>query len=418
MIALSKVAETSSTITLGWTAVPNVIGYRFTVDGKISHTFDPTRTTVKVSKEADRVLVEALGVQDSGVWPATEPPPPAAYTVTQNVVGSGGAVSGTFGWVAVPSDVAGTAKVEFLVDGTVKATDTSSPYQHSLDTTTVANGVRTWTVRATASDGRVATDDEQVTVNNTTSPPPPPPLPSGVLFDGRFDTGDFSRWPNHEMLSAATVVDTPHGKVMRAQTNGSVSMVNVGQNFEDYQLPWEIIPADVWHRFGILIPSGNNPDYPGTFVRSTPGSGWDVLWELHDRTDGASGYVQGQTPGSYGSTMVSVQGTATDLRWQVRMAGNTLPNPVNTFFALPETVQRDRWYIHDVRVKHGQTSATGFAEWWVDGVKRWEQACPTAFVGADGKSGERLQAGIYRGVFSGTTTVYLDGVVVSSARLA
>ena len=75
MITLRKVSETATTITLGWDRVPGAVGYRFTVDGKVSHTFDPTRTTVKVSKGADHTLVEALGVLDSGVWPQPEPPP-------------------------------------------------------------------------------------------------------------------------------------------------------------------------------------------------------------------------------------------------------------------------------------------------------------------------------------------------------
>ena len=420
-LALTKVSETSSSITFSHPKVAGCEGYQYFADGVlVSRTFDPDKLTIKFSKGAQsyRVLpVDVVGRADGFVWPAS--PPPSSYTVVQNVDGTAGAVSGTFAWTATPSNAAGTEKVEFLIDGQAKATDISSPFTHSLDTKTLVNGAHTWAVKATASDGRVATDTEQVTVNNeTTPPPPPPPPPNGdVLFNGGFDTGNFSRWPNHEMLSAAAVVDTPKGKVMRAQTSGSVSMVNIGQNFNDYQHPWEIIPSDVWHGFDLLLPSGNNSSYPGQFVRSTPGAGWDVIWELHDRTDGASGYVQGQTPGSYGSSMLSVQGTATDLRWQIRMAGNTLPNPVNTFFTLGEAVQRDRWYRHEIRVKHGQTAQTGgFSEWWVDGVKKWEAACPTAFVCADGKSGERLQYGIYRGAFSGTTSVYCSSLKVGPSR--
>ena len=75
MIELRKVSETNTTITLGWDPVPGAAGFRFIVDGKVSHTWDPFRTTVKVSKVASRVMVEAVGVTDSGVWP-TQPPPP------------------------------------------------------------------------------------------------------------------------------------------------------------------------------------------------------------------------------------------------------------------------------------------------------------------------------------------------------
>ncbi len=313
MITLTRTQGPGSTKdTISWAPITGLLGYKFTVDGKISHTWDNTRTTLVVSRGAERILVEAFGTKDSGVWPPVTPPPT-------------------------------------------------------------------------------------------------------LLFNGDFDTGNFSRWKNHEMLAQAAVVTVPErGFVMRAQTSGSVSMVNVGQNFEDYQLPWEVIPAKVWHRVDILLPSGNLSGYPGTFVRSTPGSGWDMFWELHDRTDAASGYGP-STPGSYGSTMLTVQGQATDLRWQIRMAGHTLPQPVNTFFSHSAPVQRDRWYRHDIYIDHHHL--TGNAEWWIDGVKVWTgTSIPTAFLCADGLSGERLQCGIYRGAFSGTTTVYLDNIRVANTR--
>ena len=72
---LTKTAETASTITLSWEQVPDAVGYRFIVDGKTSHTWDPTRTSVKVSKGAERVSVEALGALDIGVYPPTTTPP-------------------------------------------------------------------------------------------------------------------------------------------------------------------------------------------------------------------------------------------------------------------------------------------------------------------------------------------------------
>lgn len=68
MIVLRKVSETASTITLGWDQISGAAGYRFIVDGKVSHTFDGTRTTVRVAKAAAKVTVEALSVKDSGVW--------------------------------------------------------------------------------------------------------------------------------------------------------------------------------------------------------------------------------------------------------------------------------------------------------------------------------------------------------------
>lgn len=77
MIALRKIAETNTTITLEWDSVPGAIGYRFrsATTTKWSHTFDVTRQSVKFSKAA-WYEVEALGTKDAGRYPAVAPPPP------------------------------------------------------------------------------------------------------------------------------------------------------------------------------------------------------------------------------------------------------------------------------------------------------------------------------------------------------
>ena len=257
-------------------------------------------------------------------------------------------------------------------------------------------------------------------VEGTPEPPPPPPPPPGgtVLFDG-LPNGQLSSAWNHDFSGGCVAVNTPAGPTMRAQTSGSTSMVNIGQSFAAYQHSWETIPADVWHGFTVVIPDGSSGSYPGTFVPSAPGSGWDAIWELHNRTDGPSGYVQGQTRGDYLSTMLTVKNDGNgQIRFQCRPAGGTLSSPVLTFFQLDETIQRNRPYRHAIRLKHGNTPQSGYFEWWVDGVKRHERAIPTAFICADGLSGERLQIGIYRGGFSGTTTVYIRPPLVGTTRAA
>ena len=73
---LTKVAETSSTITLGWDAVPDAIGYRFTAErlAKPSHTWNPEVDTVKFSKGSSWYKVEALSAQETGEYPPPLPP--------------------------------------------------------------------------------------------------------------------------------------------------------------------------------------------------------------------------------------------------------------------------------------------------------------------------------------------------------
>jgi hypothetical protein len=75
---ITKVSEDSKTKTLAWDEVPDAAGFKFDVDGKISHTWQGDRTTVRVDKNAKKVIVDALGVLDTGEYPGvvTPPPPP------------------------------------------------------------------------------------------------------------------------------------------------------------------------------------------------------------------------------------------------------------------------------------------------------------------------------------------------------
>lgn len=75
---LRKTAETATTITFGWDPVAGASGYRFTAEkqAKPSHTWDPTRSSVRFAKGSAWYRVEALKVGDTGEWPTVAPPPP------------------------------------------------------------------------------------------------------------------------------------------------------------------------------------------------------------------------------------------------------------------------------------------------------------------------------------------------------
>ncbi len=69
---------------------------------------------------------------------------------------------------ASASDDIGVAKVEFLANGAVVATDTTAPYAASWDSTTVANGQVQLTARASDAAGHATTSTPvAVTVQNT-----------------------------------------------------------------------------------------------------------------------------------------------------------------------------------------------------------------------------------------------------------
>jgi len=90
--------------------------------------------------------------------------------------GNGTTVSGTIGWeVAVTAG--SPSKVEFLVDGAAKFSDSSAPYNGSLDTARLSNGNHTLSATAYGSKGVKATTSVTVKVSNTTSTPAPEPTP-------------------------------------------------------------------------------------------------------------------------------------------------------------------------------------------------------------------------------------------------
>jgi hypothetical protein len=78
------------------------------------------------------------------------------------------------------SDNVGVTKVDFMVDGAVKSSDSLAPYSTALDTNSLSNGSHSISARAYDSAGNNTTSSVvSVTVDNTvvTPPPPPPPPP-------------------------------------------------------------------------------------------------------------------------------------------------------------------------------------------------------------------------------------------------
>ncbi len=79
----------------------------------------------------------------------------AADTTPPTVSASETGSSGTITFAATASDANGVSKVEFYVDGALKATDTASPWSATLDSTTLANGTHSLTAKAYDPSGNV-----------------------------------------------------------------------------------------------------------------------------------------------------------------------------------------------------------------------------------------------------------------------
>ncbi len=93
-----------------------------------------------------------------------------APTVSITAPAGGATVSGTTTVTASASDNVGVSKVEFYIDGALKATDTSSPYSYSWATTGYSNGTHTVYAKAYDAANNVGTSSTvSVTVSNSVS---------------------------------------------------------------------------------------------------------------------------------------------------------------------------------------------------------------------------------------------------------
>ena len=96
-------------------------------------------------------------------------------TVSASESGSSGSITLS----ATASDNVGVSKVEFYVDGALKATDTASPYTASLDSTTLANGSHSLVAKAYDAAGNVGTSSTvSFSVSNSTGGDTTPPTVS------------------------------------------------------------------------------------------------------------------------------------------------------------------------------------------------------------------------------------------------
>jgi YD repeat-containing protein len=134
-----------------------------TEDETLARTVDSTQTGLMTTTTTSSLSL----FQTTSLWSlfsrdTTKP------TVNLSAPGGGGPVSGTVTLSATASDNVGVTDVKFYVDNstTPLATDTTSPYNTSWNTTTVTNGAHT--IKAVARDaaGNTTTSTRTITVDN------------------------------------------------------------------------------------------------------------------------------------------------------------------------------------------------------------------------------------------------------------
>lgn len=129
------------------------------------------------------VAVDAAGNSGSSaattVTVANTPPDTTAPTVSIGSPAAGATVSGTATVTANAADDVGVTKVDFYVDGVLRATDTAAPYSMAWDTTALADGTHALQARATDAAGNSALS---ATVSVTVSNVPPDTTAPVVSF--------------------------------------------------------------------------------------------------------------------------------------------------------------------------------------------------------------------------------------------
>jgi hypothetical protein len=141
---------------------------------RVTNTASSTTRDFTLDWVAVRVTYEGEG----------EPPPPpppdtTAPSVSITSPAGGATVSGTTTISANASDNVGVTRVEFLVDGVLLSSDTSSPFSASWNTTTATNASHSLTARAfDAANNQATSAAVSVTVNNAAPPPPDTTAPS------------------------------------------------------------------------------------------------------------------------------------------------------------------------------------------------------------------------------------------------
>ena len=134
--------------------------------GSTALTFSPKSDTLGVFENTNAENIWT-GTTTGGTYTLATPdttPPTVSITAPANA----STVSGTTTAInATASDNSGTvSKVEFLVNGVLKSTDTTSPYSYTWDTTTIVDG--TYPIVVKAYDGVSPTPNSaQATVNVT-----------------------------------------------------------------------------------------------------------------------------------------------------------------------------------------------------------------------------------------------------------
>ena len=214
--------------------------------------------------------------QGSGGGSGDTTPP----TVSASESGS----TGTIGLSATASDNVGVSRVEFYVDGALKATDSSSPYQASLDSTTLADGSHTLVAKASDAAG---------SVGSSTGVGFSPANGSGggssqLLSNGGFESG-ATAWTQTSGVITSDSSEAAHAGSWKAWLDG------YGSSHTDYvrqkvSIPSTVSSATLDFYLHIDSAEGTTTAYDTLQVQVITSTGKYITLATYSNKDAASGY--------------------------------------------------------------------------------------------------------------------------------
>jgi archaellum component FlaF (FlaF/FlaG flagellin family) len=274
-------SDSSSPYSIGWDSTALANG--------------PATLTARATDAAGNSTTSAargVTIDNSGPPPPDTTPPDVGLTAPAD----GATVSGNVTISADASDNVAVAQVEFLVNGNVVGSDSSSPYSIGWDSTTLANGPATITARATDTAANSTTSaSRSVTIAN--GPPGDTTPPSVTLAD-----------PGAFLRGTKTLTATASDASGVAQVVFEISPMG--------QSSWSAIATDSTAPYSVDFTTTTVAD--GTYdlravATDVPGnSGSSVVTaRLIDNT-GATGSITSPTSGAVVSGTTTVTATATD----------------------------------------------------------------------------------------------------------
>jgi hypothetical protein len=252
---------------------------------------------------------------------------------------------------------------------------------------------------------------------------------SGLLFNGDFETGDFSQWasvleakPGRASIVTAPRKEGSHAARLEARAGefiGSDAQPPPGRNRTELVLSPAGKPyapregEDLWYRFSFYLPSKTPLPKAGTT------QGMTILQWITDSPAGSAKFEQlgifqfrdTKASGDPGPGHVEFLYTDSDSRTD---------NTEHFWRKAASAVTRDVW--HEVLMhKRWSSKPNGYVEIWYDGQAQRLADGTTRMTMRTLTPGysARMQHGIYRGnEIGGTAVIYLDGFRIGKTRAA